>query len=77
MLSNPFISKIQVSINSPQKQSLQITINNMAGQTISKQTISINKGINLITFNAATYSYGIYNVNISSATGTINLKALK
>jgi hypothetical protein len=77
LLANPFINNIGLNINSPQKQELQITVSTITGQTLISKTINVNTGNNLITLDAAKYAHGIYTVNISSASGTINLKAIK
>ncbi len=77
LLGNPFINDIRINISSPQKQELQLTVNNIAGQTLVSKTIDINTGSNLITLDATKFVYGVYTINISSSSGTINLKAIK
>ncbi|MBS1745917.1 MAG: T9SS type A sorting domain-containing protein [Bacteroidetes bacterium] len=77
LATNPFNDELRININSPSKQQLKIQVSNATGQPVANQIIDVTEGQNIFSVYAASWSHGIYFVNIKSPTGNVSLKAMK
>jgi ELWxxDGT repeat protein len=77
LINNPFVNDLNIEVNSPVKQQLTISVSNAAGLPVASKVMDVSQGTNLITLPAASWSHGIYFININSSAGNVGLKAMK
>ncbi|MFC2170809.1 T9SS type A sorting domain-containing protein [Calditrichota bacterium] len=71
---NPFNSNVIININNGSRQHLNVKIYNVIGSYVTDISRYYNKGSNIISWNGADLSSGVYFVNISSTNTAITKK---
>ncbi|MFK8101096.1 MAG: T9SS type A sorting domain-containing protein [Saprospiraceae bacterium] len=75
---NPTVDKINLQIESQiNLGQVQLVISNSMGQTLLKTTAKIPAGQQHLQFDTASYSAGLYIINIYSDQGVLQTKFLK
>jgi hypothetical protein len=75
---NPFVSNIKLNINSSRQTQGSVVVNNIAGQPVYIQSVSVLNGQNTIVLNNLSgLKPGIYIVNFITEDGKIAEKIIK
>lgn len=72
---NPATNSTNLSIELTQNESVNISVFNTIGQEVyTSKSNSYDAGVNTITLNTQEWAAGVYNINISTAKGSVNQK---
>ncbi len=72
---NPAANSTNVSIELTQNESVSLSVMNSIGQEVySSKSNNYDAGVNTITLNTQEWAAGVYNINISTAKGSVNQK---
>ncbi len=77
IIPNPSGNNAQLKIFAASKQSMDITITDVAGKTVYKTNIEVNEGNNYINLPASELVKGIYAVNASTGVANYTVKWVK
>ncbi|PSK90285.1 alkaline phosphatase PhoX [Taibaiella chishuiensis] len=74
---NPATNTFNVSLISPEQKAAIVKIYSTTGNSVSEQTVSLNKGNNTVTLNIGSLAAGVYNVVIISGNETAKTRIIK
>lgn len=74
---NPFLSEVQITIDTPFNGEVKIVAYNSAGQQVSTSLQSLRKGLNTVQLNGTEWPSGLYSLVVSGDGGTQSIKMVK
>jgi len=74
---NPFNTNVQLTVISPASAKAVVLITTVSGQQVFKQDVLLNPGTNIIPVTSASWSGGVYYVQVGTNSETKGLKIIK
>lgn len=71
---NPTTDNAYLTVEMLQNENVNVTVLNNLGQVVYNQNLTLDAGKNEVNLNTQNWSSGIYNINLTTAKGTVNKK---
>jgi len=74
---NPTNGTIYIEIGAPENLDAQISIHNLTGQSVYRQQLAINKGLQTLSLDLSNLTSGVYFISVQSEHAVVTKKLIK